>query len=163
MQGIIQVAGDTGLKDPRSLASRKGRQTITPDKRLTTTEGGGSGCHKSRGWATFLAEVRQPVARTSGRTAFQVDEMIGAKKMAGAGIRLRGRLERPGGGQGNQSEGRQSRVGGAGEGGGGPGDCGVQDDLTFASEVEIAGWAELCSRNVDHPSKKEGMGRMTRP
>lgn len=32
-------------------------------------------------------------------------------------------------------KGGQSGVGGAGEGGGGPGDCDVQDDLTFASEL----------------------------
>lgn len=54
-------------------------------------------------------------------------------------------------------------MGGAGEGGGDPGDCGVQDDLTFASEVEITGWSELCSRNVEHPSKKEVVERTTRP
>lgn len=60
-------------------------------------------------------------------------------------------------------KGGQSGVGGAGEGGGGPGDCGVQDDLTFASEVEITGWSELCSRNVEHPSKKEVVERTTRP
>lgn len=86
MRGTILVAGDTGLKDPRSLAARKGRQTTNAYQRLTTTGvGGGSGCHKSQGRATFLAEVGQPVAWTSGRTAFRVDEMIGVKKMAGAG------------------------------------------------------------------------------
>lgn len=74
MRGTILVAGDTGLKDPRSLASRKGGQTTNGDKKLMTTGGGGgSGCHKSQGWATFLAEVGQPVAWTSGRTAFWVD------------------------------------------------------------------------------------------
>lgn len=66
---------------------------------------GGCGYHKSQGQVTFLAGVGQPVAWTSGRTAFQAEEMAGAGIWKGTEEASEGRVKRG-----------QSGVGGTGGG-----------------------------------------------
>lgn len=84
-----------------------------------TGEAGGSGCHKLRDQVTFLAGVGQPVAWASGRTAFQVENMAGARTL---GNKTDGHIGRGlvcvcvCGGSEARVKGGQSRVSGLGRG-----------------------------------------------